>query len=79
MPDLDHMIKEIVKPEFGAVSIFQGITRDNFDGKQVTYLGYECYEKMAVKEMTNISLEAMNKFEIGGVSMAHRIGEVPVS
>ena len=55
------------------------MTRNNFQDKEVTYLGYECYEKMALSEMNKISAEAMSQFEVGGVFVAHRIGQVPVS
>ena len=48
LPSLDEMALGLSTPECGAVSIFQGITRNNFNGKEVTYLAYECYEAMAI-------------------------------
>ena len=35
----------------GAVATFMGVTRDNFDGKEVLKLCYEAYGPMAEKEM----------------------------
>ena len=35
----------------GAVATFMGVTRDNFNGKEVLKLSYEAYEPMAEKEM----------------------------
>ena len=35
----------------GAIATFMGVTRDNFDGKQVLQLTYEAYAPMAEKEM----------------------------
>ena len=47
MPPIEEMVQAIALPSCGGVSIFQGITRDNFKGKKVTILSYECYEPMA--------------------------------
>ncbi len=37
----------------GAISVFMGVTRDNFEGKRVTRLEYEAYEEMATKVTEN--------------------------
>jgi molybdopterin synthase catalytic subunit len=39
----------------GAITIFLGITRDIFGGKQVTSLEYEAYDSMAIESMRNIA------------------------
>ena len=78
MPPVEEMVQSIALPSCGGVSIFQGITRDNFKGKKVVKLSYECYEPMAKQEMSKISQEAIEKFGIKGVAMWHRIGDVPV-
>ena len=76
---MDQVISTLVRPEFGAVSVFQGVTRDNFNGKNVIHLSYECYDKMAIAQMQKIAEEAVEKFEIGGVYIGHRLGVVPVT
>ena len=48
MPPLDDMVALVSKPSCGGVSIFQGITRNNFKGKNVLKLSYECYNPMAI-------------------------------
>ena len=58
MPPLEEMTKLIARPSSGGISIFQGVTRDNFKGKQVKMLSYECYEAMAKAEMLKICQEA---------------------
>jgi molybdopterin synthase catalytic subunit len=35
----------------GAISVFVGTTRDNFQGKDVLKLEYECYTEMAAECM----------------------------
>ncbi|KAG5672132.1 hypothetical protein PVAND_002286 [Polypedilum vanderplanki] len=63
----------------GAVSLFIGTTRDNFDGKQVTKLEYEAYDDMAIKIMNKICDE-MRLFwpDIKNICIYHRLGLVPV-
>ncbi len=51
LPTLDQMTDDLKLPECGAVGAFQGITRNNFNGKRVRTLFYEGYETMAIKEL----------------------------
>ncbi|KAI9500705.1 hypothetical protein GGI25_006337 [Coemansia spiralis] len=71
----------------GAISTFEGTTRDTFNGKytyiysygqRVIRLEYEAYEAMAKKEWYNIVEEARSKYLLLGTVMHHRIGEVSV-
>ena len=56
----------------GAVSLFVGTTRDNFEDKTVVKLEYEAYESMAEKEMAKICEEARNKWELKNIWLYHR-------
>ncbi|KAJ2515363.1 Molybdopterin synthase catalytic subunit [Coemansia sp. RSA 1939] len=62
----------------GAISTFEGTTRDTFNGKRVVRLEYEAYETMAKKEWHKIVGEAREKYHILGTVMHHRVGEVSV-
>ncbi|KAJ1738725.1 Molybdopterin synthase catalytic subunit [Coemansia sp. RSA 1290] len=62
----------------GAISTFEGTTRDTFDGKQVVKLEYEAYESLAKKEWLKIVQEARSKYYILETVMHHRTGEVGV-
>ena len=66
-------------PQAGALSSFHGTTRDNFNGKTVTRLEYECYVPMAMKELKKLCEMAFEKWSLIKVNISHRIGEVPVS
>ncbi len=48
-------------PSAGAVTVFVGTTRDNFEDKKVTTLSYEAYDELALNEMRNICKEALEK------------------
>jgi len=63
----------------GAISLFVGTTRNNFDGKKVISLEYEAYEQMAVKQMNNICEELRERWsDIGNIAIHHRLGLVSV-
>lgn len=83
--NLDSLIDTLKNPKSGAISIFsgnqsffkqKGITRDNFEGKQVSKLYYECYEPMALKKMKQICNYCLAKYELNGIGIEHRIGIV---
>ena len=67
----------------GAVSTFEGLTRDDFVGaggerKKVTRLEYEAYAPMAAKQMLKVCEEARAKWpNVSKVVAAHRTGHVP--
>lgn len=42
-------------PSCGAISTFEGTTRDHFGGKRVVELSYEAYEPMALKVLQEIA------------------------
>jgi molybdopterin synthase catalytic subunit len=66
------------KPEDGALVVFEGIVRDNANGKNVRYLEYDAYESMALKKIEEIGLQAKNDFDIRDIAIVHRLGHMEV-
>lgn len=67
----------------GGIDVFIGTVRNNTDGKNVQKLEFSAYEPMAVKEMTKIAKEVIDRFNIKKIAIHHavgdlKIGEVPV-
>lgn len=62
----------------GAVVTFDGIVRDNFDGRPVRALEYEAYAEMAEKKMAEIGAEVQRKFDVGEIAMVHRLGHLEI-
>ena len=62
----------------GAVVTFDGIVRDNFDGRVVRYLEYEAYVEMVENKMAEIGTEVRQKFAVGEIAMMHRIGRLEI-
>ncbi|KAJ0173474.1 hypothetical protein K1T71_010623 [Dendrolimus kikuchii] len=75
---LIHTINKQRNDSCGAVSIFVGTTRDNFEGKKVLRLEYEAYEPMALKAMKIICDDVRKKWPaVHSIAMYHRLGNVP--
>lgn len=63
----------------GAVSMFLGTTRDNFEGKSVKLLEYEAYESMGLKVLEGICKEIRSQWQsVENIVIYHRLGPVPV-
>ncbi|XP_072167054.1 molybdopterin synthase catalytic subunit-like [Diadema setosum] len=75
---VDEAVQVVTHPSCGAVSVFLGTTRDNFEGKTVVRLEYEAYEPMAEKELNKLCAEMRQKWELHKIAIFHRLGHVPV-
>jgi len=79
LPTLEECSSFVNMGGCGAISTFAGITRDNFQGKQVNHLSYEGYVPMAEKELRKLCEEAVVKFStIGRIAAVHILGDCPV-
>jgi molybdopterin synthase catalytic subunit len=65
-------------PSAGAVATFTGTTRNTFDGKAVERLEYEAYVPMAMAKLDQLCQEALRKWPLIKITVAHRIGTVGV-
>jgi molybdopterin synthase catalytic subunit len=65
-------------PSAGAIATFMGVTRNNFNGKKVERLEYEAYEPMAQKILDGLCREALDRWSVKKISIAHRTGRVEV-
>ncbi|KAF3936488.1 hypothetical protein ABW19_dt0209423 [Dactylella cylindrospora] len=78
--DINASIDRVRSPKAGAVVVFIGTTRDNFQGKQVTTLEYTTYPSLALRSLTSIvaSLKSSNSPSLHSISILHRLGVVPI-
>jgi molybdopterin converting factor subunit 1 len=76
---LDDVAASVVRPETGAVAIFNGVVRNVSSGKAVEYLEYEAYEEMAVAKLRQVADEAHENWpNIVDVAIVQRIGHLEV-
>ncbi len=81
--DVAELTARVSNDDAGANVIFLGTTRrwtENPESarRETTELAYECYEKMAVKEMEKLGIEASKRWNLKEYAMVHRVGTVPV-
>ena len=62
----------------GAVIVFEGVVRDNTDGRQTLYLDYECYVPLAVRELEFIGKDLLKRCDIHGIALVHRVGRLAI-
>jgi MoaE-MoaD fusion protein len=72
------VLEGIKRPEDGAAVAFEGVVRDNTRGRRTLYLDYEAYEDMAVKQMEELSEQALSRFPIRDVAIVHRLGRLEI-
>ena len=63
----------------GAIVTFTGLVRDVCEQGTVSAITLEHYPGMAEKSLMQICTEARERWELGQVTVIHRIGELPVS
>ena len=76
--DARRLAEALQRPEDGAVVVFEGVVRNNSQGRATTYLEYECYEEMARARMEQIGREIAERFAIGRIGMVHRLGRLEI-
>jgi molybdopterin synthase catalytic subunit/molybdopterin converting factor small subunit len=65
-------------PDDGATAIFEGIVRNNTQGRPTLYLNYEAYDSMAINEMEKLAQASLEKFKIRDVRLVHRLGRLEI-
>jgi len=73
--ELSHRLQ---RPEDGAVVAFEGVVRNNANGRPVSHLEYQCYEQMALEQIARIGNEIAVRFSLGRIGMVHRLGRLEV-
>jgi molybdopterin synthase catalytic subunit len=76
--DSRRLVELLQRPEDGAVTVFEGIVRNNTKGRATSYLEYECYEQMALPMMGRIGREIAAQFAIGHLGIVHRLGRLEI-
>jgi molybdopterin synthase catalytic subunit len=76
--DARAVAREILQGVDGAVCSFEGVVRNNSNGRQTRHLDYECYEAMAIKLMEEIGRDIAAKHAISRIAMVHRLGRMEI-
>jgi molybdopterin synthase catalytic subunit len=74
--DVASIRNELLHPEDGAVTVFEGVVRNHARGRKVLHLEYHAYEPMALHQMELIVSEAKARFPIRDIAIVHRLGQL---
>ena len=82
--DIQAVIEAASAERAGAIDVFIGTVRDNTQGKRVTRLEFEAYDKMAIQELQKIADQACERWPVEKYAIVHRkgilsIGDVAVA
>ncbi|KAI5806942.1 Molybdopterin biosynthesis MoaE [Geopyxis carbonaria] len=75
---LDTTINKVRSPKAGAIVMFAGTTRDNFDSKAVSTLTYTSYTPLALNTLYKIGIDIKVRHKLIAIAITHRLGEVGV-
>ncbi len=74
--DVRSLRDSLVRPEDGAVAVFEGVVRNQARGKRVRRLEYHAYETMALKKLEEIRERAKKEYDIREIGIIHRLGRL---
>lgn len=72
--DTSQVFSELSDAQSGGICVFVGTVREFTKGEEVVSLEFETYEKMALKEMDKIAVEAIAKWDLNKVIIRHAVG-----
>lgn len=75
---VDGLVGVVLTEADGAVVTFVGTVRDNHMERRVIALEYEAYPEMAEAEMRRIGVEMIEKWNLHGIAMRHRVGKLAI-
>jgi len=76
--DVARVRRAVHDPGFGAILVFEGVARNNFDGRQVVQLAYEAWPEMAIPVMAEIGAEIARRWPGTRTAIVHRTGIVAI-
>lgn len=76
--DANTYLSQVSSPAAGANVLFLGTTRDTFENRPVSQLSYTTYPLLSLKTLGAIAEDAVRTHQLKGVSIAHRLGTVPI-
>lgn len=76
--DVSAVLDFVQNRNAGATVLFVGTTREMTGGKQTVKLDYESHRVMAVMQLEKLESEARTRWDLLGVSIIHRLGDVAI-
>jgi molybdopterin synthase catalytic subunit len=78
--DKPGLERRLLSGPAGAMVTFDGVVRDQTNGRRVVSLQYEAYVPMALKELRRLGREVRDKWpDVERIGIIHRFGELKIS
>lgn len=75
---LEPLIREVSRPDCGAVASFLGLVRDHAENRRTASIEYTAYEEMAEKELLKVVRTVADRFGAAAAIVVHRLGHLVV-
>ncbi|KAA8910466.1 Molybdopterin biosynthesis MoaE [Sphaerosporella brunnea] len=75
---LTSTVDRVRSPKAGAIVLFAGTTRDNFQDQPVKTLSYSAYVPLALRTILSICQSVKEKHGLLGIAVTHRLGDVGI-
>ncbi len=76
--NLDSCMASVSTAACGGTCVFVGTVRNHTAARSVVALEFEAYGPMALTEMENIALEALDKWPVSRIAIHHRTGRLAI-
>jgi molybdopterin synthase catalytic subunit len=76
--DYHALTEQVRRPDCGAVVTFLGTVRGLTGDRVTVALDYEAYAGMAEKKMAEIEADTRERWPVGAIVLAHRLGRLEV-
>ena len=76
--DSQTLVRRVMRPSDGACVVFEGVVRNNHEGKSVESIFYDAYRPMAEKEISKIMNDVAAQFPQVSLAVTHRLGTLNV-
>jgi len=74
----EAVLGRMKRGEDGAAVVFEGVVRNHTRDRKTLFLDYEAYESMAQQQMEKLAHAALERFQIRGVAIVHRLGRLEI-
>jgi len=76
--DSQALLRRVMRTSDGACVVFEGVVRNNQEGKSVESIFYDAYRPMAEKEISKIMNDIAARFPQVSLAVSHRLGILKV-
>jgi molybdopterin synthase catalytic subunit len=75
---IEPFIQHVRRDDCGALALFLGVVRNHSAGRRVLHLEYDSYPEMAERKLREVAEEALARWPIADVAIAHRTGRLEI-